>query len=130
MLNFSKAALAATILFGSAEAADKFAIDPTHSALQFSVDRFGFNKVMGQVPIIDGVVTLDDSAPEKSAVNVKLNLAGLTSGDATRDEHVKGPRWFDVEKFATASFASTAVRRTGETTAEVDGVLALHGVAR
>lgn len=112
----------------SAAAADNYAIDPTHTVVQFSVDRFGFNDVLGQAPVVEGVVALDDGAPEKSAVNVKLNLAGLTSGDATRDDHVKGPFWFNVEKFATASFASTAVRPTGANTAEVDGVLSLHGV--
>ncbi len=127
MLNFLNASLAATILFGSAEAADKFVIDPTHSVVQFSVDRFGFNNVMGQVPIVDGVVTLDDDAPEKSAVHVNMNLSGLASGDATRDEHVKGPFWFNAEKFAAASFRSSAVRLTGPNAAEVDGVLSLHG---
>jgi polyisoprenoid-binding protein YceI len=127
MRNFLMAFSIAAVFAGSAGAAENYAIDPTHSVVQFSVDRFGFNNVLGQVPIVDGVVALDDGAPEKSAVNVKLNLAGLTSGDATRDDHVKGPFWFNVEKLATASFASTAVRPTGVNTAEVDGVLSLHG---
>ncbi|HBS33474.1 MAG TPA: polyisoprenoid-binding protein, partial [Parvularcula sp.] len=90
MRTFMTAFSVAAIFSASASAAEDFTIDPTHSVVQFSVDRFGFNKVLGQVPIIDGVVALDDEAPEKSAVQVKVNLAGLTSGDATRDDHVKG----------------------------------------
>ncbi len=127
MRTFMTAFSVAAIFSASASAAEDFTIDPTHSVVQFSVDRFGFNKVLGQVPIIDGVVALDDEAPEKSAVQVKVNLAGLTSGDATRDDHVKGPLWFNVDKFALASFASTAVRPTGADAAEVDGLLSLHG---
>lgn len=128
MRNILTSLVIAIAFAAPALAAENYAIDPSHSVVQFSVDRFGFNKVLGQVPVIEGVVALDEKAPAKSAVNVKLDLAGLWSGDATRDEHVKGPRWFDVENFATASFASTAVRRTGDNAAEVDGVLSLHGV--
>lgn len=124
---FMTAFCIAAMIAAPASAGENYTIDPTHTVVQFSVDRFGFNKVMGQAPIIDGVISLDDGAPEKSAVNVKLNLAGLTSGDATRDDHVKGPLWFNVEKFATASFVSTVVRPIGANAAEVDGVLSLHG---
>ena len=56
-----------------------------------------------------------------------IQTASLSSGDATRDEHVRGARWLDAAQFPTMEFRSTSVRRTGEQTAEVTGDLTLHG---
>ena len=121
---------AAACALSNAFADDKFVFDPTHTFVQFSVDRFGYNAVLAQVPGVTGTVTLDADHPEKSSVEASLDLSTLVSFDATRDEHLKGPFWFNVEKFATISFASREVKLTGENEADVVGLLTLHGVEK
>lgn len=118
---------AAACAHSSAFAADAFVFDPTHTFVQFSVDRFGYNAVLAHVPGVAGTVTLDADHPERSSVEASLDLSTLVSFDATRDEHLKGPFWFNVERFATISFVSEGVRLTGENEAEVVGLLTLHG---
>lgn len=125
------AVLAASIFAStSAFAADAFILDASHTFVQFAVDRFGYNAVIAHVPGVAGRVVLDQKHPEKSSVEATIDLTSLVSFDATRDEHLKGPFWFNVDKFATISFASDGVRLKGENEADVFGMLKLHGVEK
>lgn len=119
------AAFAAT-----ARAADRYELDPAHTQVVFSVERFGFNDVVAFFPGARGVVTLDEENPENSAVEAEIAVAGLESGDATRNEHVRGGLWLKAEEFPTIAFRSTAVERIGETAARVTGELTVIGQTR
>lgn len=121
---------ASACAFANAFAADAFILDASHTFVQFSVDRFGYNAVIAHVPGVSGKVVLDREHPEKSSVEATIELSSLVSFDATRDEHLKGPFWFNVEKFATISFASQEVRLRGDNEADVIGMLTLHGVEK
>lgn len=113
---------------GVAMASDDYVIDPSHSVVQFSVNRFGFASILGQVRDFEGTVSLDEGAPDKSAVSVVLKTVSIESGDPTRDEHLKGARWFDVASYPTIEFRSTGVAAVNGNVADVAGVLKLHGV--
>lgn len=111
-----------------AMAGDDYVIDPSHSVVQFSVNRFGFAAVLGQVRDFEGTVSLEEGAPDKSAVSVVLKTGSIESGDATRDEHLKGAHWFDAATYPTIEFRSTGVAAVNGNVADVAGVLKLHGV--
>lgn len=57
------------------------------------------------------------------ASSIKTNNDKLT-------EHLRGKDFFDVEKFPTLNFTSTAVKPTGKTTADIAGNITVHGVTR
>jgi polyisoprenoid-binding protein YceI len=123
-LVFAFALFAAT----AAHAEDRFTLDPAHSQAAFSIDRFGFNRVLGRFDAVTGEVVLDQAAPANSSVHAVIQTSGLTSGNATRDEHLRSDRWLNVAQFPTMEFQSTGVRLLGEHHAEVTGNLTLHGV--
>jgi polyisoprenoid-binding protein YceI len=56
-------------------------------------------------------------------------MASVSSGDPARDDHLRSPDFFDIERHPTATFTSTAVRWTG-TRGIVDGDLMIVGVTR
>jgi polyisoprenoid-binding protein YceI len=120
-------AAAATIVSQAAMAADVYVIDAAHSTVQFSVDRFGFAPIIGRIADVKGELALDEASPENSTVSVVMTVASLESGDATRDGHLKGPFWFDAEKFPTMEFRSTRILDVDDAAATVVGVLSLHG---
>lgn len=105
-----------------------FTLDPAHTQVGFSIDRFGFNYVLGQFDAIAGEVHLDQANPENSSVSATIQTASLSAGHALRDEHLRGERWLDAAQFPTIEFRSTSVQRTGEQTADVTGDLTMHGV--
>lgn len=104
-----------------------YALDPAHTQVAFSIDRFGFNRVLGQFDSVEGQLILDEANPANSSVRATVQIASVSSGNATRDEHLRGARWFNAEQFATMSFESTSVRLISDTRAEVTGNLTLLG---
>ncbi|MBT8472631.1 MAG: YceI family protein [Marinicaulis sp.] len=113
-----------------ANAGETYELDPSHTHVVFSVQRFGFNDVIAFFPAVAGNISLDHDAPENSAVEVEIGVASIVSGDATRNEHLVGEFWFNVGEHPTITFKSTSVERTGEDTAEVTGDLTVLGVSK
>lgn len=109
--------------------AEKYTFDPTHSYVEWRVSHFGFSHPTGKW-LVDGTLTLDEAKPEKSSVSVTIPIADLLTGIPKLDEHLKGPDFFDAEKFQTATFISKKVAVTGKKTARVSGILTLHGVSK
>jgi polyisoprenoid-binding protein YceI len=86
-----------------------------------------------EVPIAEG--TIDD---EKRVVEFRVNSADLKVLDPKESEKNRveirktmlGPKLLEVDKYPTMSFHSTSVTQTDANTAQVRGVLELHGVKR
>lgn len=104
-----------------------YVLDPAHTQVAFSIDRFGFNRVLGRFEQVSGEVTLDEESPANSSVRATIQVASVDSGDDTRDGHLREQRWLNAAQFPTMEFRSTSVRLTGERTAEVTGELTLLG---
>jgi polyisoprenoid-binding protein YceI len=104
-----------------------YRLDPAHTQVAFVVDRFGFNLVLGRFEDVSGELILDEANPANSSVRATIQVASVDTSNDTRDEHLRGARWFNAAQFPTIEFRSTAVRSTGERTAEVTGDLTMLG---
>jgi polyisoprenoid-binding protein YceI len=122
-------AMVSTLAF-SAQAAETYKLDPSHTAITWHVNHFGFSTPSGKFMSVDGEVTLDEANPAASSVKVIVDVKGINSGVPKLDEHLQTPDFFDVAKFPTATFVSTKVVTTGKDTAKVEGNLTLHGVTK
>lgn len=127
---FLAAILAAFAGPAQAAVAAQYRIDAAHSHVQFSVDRFGFNAIIGEFRDFDGVIVLPDGALAGGAVSATIRTASLVSGDGERDAIVKGEHWLDATRFPTIGFRSTGVTLRGSQSALVAGELTLRGVTR
>ncbi len=104
-----------------------YTLDPTHTQVAFSIDRFGFNRVLGRFEDVTGELILDEANPANSSVRATIQVASVDSSNDTRDGHLRGERWLNAAQFPTIEFRSTAVRLTGAQTAEVTGDLVMLG---
>ncbi|VXA94955.1 polyprenyl-pyrophosphate binding protein [Pseudomonas sp. 8AS] len=133
MLKQSLAALTlgAALFAGQAMAAD-YAIDKQgqHAFINFKISHLGYSWLYGTFKDFDGSFSFDAKAPEASKVNVSINTASVDSNHAERDKHLRSGDFLNVEKNPTATFASTAVKSTGEGTADITGNLTLNGVTK
>jgi len=105
----------------------RYTLDTAHTQAAFTIDRFGFNRVMGQFSGITGEMVIDEANPAGSSVTATIPIASLSAGSATREEHIRGERWLNAAAFPNMEFRSTSVRLTGERTAEVVGELTMLG---
>lgn len=107
--------------------AGTWAIDPVHSSITFSVRHLVVSKVRGRFANFSGaVVVAEDGTPSVSA---EIAVDSVDTGNEQRDAHLKAADFFDVEKYPTAAFVSTAVRADGDDYV-VDGDFTLHGVTK
>ncbi len=116
----------------AARAAEKFTFDPSHTNIVWRANHFGFSNPSGRFGVQDGVVIIDESAPDNSTVEVTIDVGSLVTGIQKFDEHLKSPDFLDVAQFPTATFKSTKVELTGpdNRAALVTGDLTLHGVTK
>jgi polyisoprenoid-binding protein YceI len=103
-----------------------YAIDASHSAVEFVVRHLGLSKVRGGFGAFDGVVEIADR-PEESRVRVDVALASLDTREPNRDEHLRASDFFDVPNHPTMSFRSTRITGSG-TDWTLEGDLTLRGV--
>ena len=128
-----------------------YTLDPRHSQIGFTVDRFGFNNVLGRFDAVTGTVVLDEANPSRSSVHAVVQMANFNSGDSRplaadcpttppaqgtpqrpecsggRDEHLEGTNWLKVAQFPTMEFRSTSVQQRDATHATVVGNLTMMG---
>ncbi|KRW61576.1 YceI family protein [Pseudomonas sp. TTU2014-080ASC] len=116
---------------GQAMAAD-YAIDKPgqHAFVNFKISHLGYSWLYGTFKDFDGSFSFDATKPEESKVNVTLNTSSLDTNHAERDKHLRSADFLNVSKHPTATFSSTAVKSTGEGTADITGDLTLNGVTK
>jgi polyisoprenoid-binding protein YceI len=85
--------------------------------------------VHGRFGKVAATMNFNDADVTKSSVNATIDVASLSTGETPRDTHIKTPDFFDVEKYPSASFTSTAVARDGNGL-KITGNLTLHGVTK
>ncbi len=103
-------------------------IDPVHSAVEFSVRHMMVSKVKGRFTRFGGTITVAED-PLRSSVEASIETASVDTHDENRDNHLRSPDFFDVERYPTMTFRSTEVRPAGEGYLVV-GDLTLHGVTK
>lgn len=117
------------LLPSTAQAApDKFAFDPLHTQVMFSVDHLGFSKSHGKFEKFAGGFTFDEKAPEKSSVDVSIDAASIVMGSVEWDNHIRNADFLNIEKFPVMTFKSTKIEKTGDNTGKITGDFTLLGV--
>jgi len=122
-------AVAVLALPAVAFAADTWNIDSSHTQTGFSVKHFTISNVRGDFDKTAGKVVIDEADITKSTVEATIDVVTISTRDAKRDGHLKGPDFFDVAKFPTITFKSTKVEKAGENL-KVTGDLTMHGVTK
>jgi polyisoprenoid-binding protein YceI len=77
--------------------------------------------------------SIDEDHPERSVVEVEIDLASVDTGIERRDEHLRTAEFFDVERFPTALVTLEGFREGQGADADrftADVTLDLHGVTR
>ena len=116
----------------SALYADEYAIDTegAHAFIQFRVQHLGYSWLYGRFNEFSGNFSYDESAPEKSAVEVTIKTKSVDSNHAERDKHLRGDDFLDVKKYPEAKFVSTSYTPGKDGKGVLKGNLTLHGVTK
>jgi polyisoprenoid-binding protein YceI len=105
-------------------------IDPDHSSFQFKVRHLMVSNVKGDFTKSKGVVTIDGKDIGSLKVELTIDAASVSTDHAKRDEHLRGPDFFDVAKYPTITFVSKKVVKDGPDRLKVIEDLTIHGITK
>ena len=116
-------ALAVTELF-----AETYAIDKSHSSVQFSI-RHIVSRTSGRFNDYSGSISYDPDQPGKTAASATIQVESIDTDNAKRDGHLKSADFFDVGNHPVITFESTHAKTQGDKIL-LNGDLTMHGITR
>lgn len=106
----------------------QWAMDPFHSAVNFTIRHLGIAKVRGRFGGVRAELFVGERV-EDVRVSATIDLASIDTGNADRDAHVRASDLLDVAKRPTMTYRSTRVRGEGEDWT-MEGELTIGDVTR
>jgi polyisoprenoid-binding protein YceI len=106
-----------------------YAIDGVHSSTLFRILHNRVANFYGRFNQIEGSLTWGGEDLSKAKVSVTIPMESVDTNDAKRDEHLRGPDFFNVRRFPKMTFVSTKVEGTPKAL-QITGTLSLHGVEK
>lgn len=103
-------------------------IDPIHSSLEFQVRNMGLVTVKGFFADFEGSLEVDEDGHARAQGTVQA--ASLHTRSEKRDEHLRAPDFFDVDRFPELRFRSTRIEQVGDQDYQVHGELTIKDVTR
>jgi polyisoprenoid-binding protein YceI len=104
-------------------------VDPAHSTVGFSVKHMGIANVRGKFTEFEGTLEVKENLADSQAYGT-IKVASIDTDEPQRDEHLRSPEFFDVERFPEITFESTRVDAIDDESSRVTGNLTMHGVTR
>ncbi|GHB70569.1 hypothetical protein GCM10010377_71430 [Streptomyces viridiviolaceus] len=103
--------------------------DPPHTAIRFIAKHVGMAHVHGRFERFDGAIQV---GPEMSGsrVQVRIDASSITTGNTTRDSHLRSADFLDVERYPYIDFVSSRFVYRGGSKWTLNGTLTMHGVSR
>jgi len=118
------------VAFSSAALANEtYKFDLSGSTIGFTVHQF-LGTTHGKFTKFEGKIDIDREHPEKSSVVAKIDVRSIDTGIVKRDNHLRSPEFFNVEKYPEMTFKSRSVKQTDQQSGDIAGDLAMHGVTK
>lgn len=111
------------------DAAGSYRIDGS-SSIRFAVDQVGGGGIRGSFADYKGSFRIDGGNVGRSKVTITLYPKSVKASEARVENFLRSDAVFDVETYPEITFRSTAVQRTGPSTAKIVGVLTARGKSR
>ncbi|WP_341887887.1 YceI family protein [Variovorax sp. YR752] len=118
-------ALLAAAGFAQAQSAT-YAIDPTHTFVNFEATHFGTSTLRGRFDRKEGTVQFD-RAGKSGKAEITIDLTSVSTGVGPLDGHLKSKDFFDAANNPTAKFVADKFAFNGDKVTEVAGTLTMSG---
>lgn len=109
--------------------AGTWVFDPPHTAIRFIAKHVGMAHVHGRFTRFEGGIRVAENMGD-SQVSVRIDASSISTGNRTRDNHLRSADFLDVENYPHIDFTSTRFAYHGGSRWTVHGTLTMHGTTR
>jgi polyisoprenoid-binding protein YceI len=85
----------------------KWAIDATHTQIEFKVKHLMLTTVTGSFQKYAAEIEADDDTFNRASINFLADVNSISTGNEQRDGHLKSPDFFDAAAFPEIKFTAT-----------------------
>ncbi|NYI07240.1 polyisoprenoid-binding protein YceI [Allostreptomyces psammosilenae] len=103
--------------------------DPPHTAIRFIAKHVGMAHVHGRFTRFSGDIRVAERM-EDSYVEVTIDAASISTGNRTRDNHLRSADFLDVANHPYLHFVSQRFVNESGSKWTIHGTLTMHGVSR
>jgi polyisoprenoid-binding protein YceI len=104
--------------------------DPMHSKLGFTITHLMVSDVDGIFKDFNCTIMASKSDFSDAKFQLTVNTASVNTDIDYRDKDLRGPNYFDVEKYPTITFTSTGISKASANHYKLNGNLTLKGVTK
>ena len=109
----------------------KWSLVQSHSEISFKIKHLMISHVRGSFKTFDASIYTTGKDFSTAEIDLWIDPSSITTGDAKRDEHLRGTDFFDVEKYKEITFGSSTIGQAdAEGNHELWGELTLKGVTK
>lgn len=94
--------------------AASWAIDVSHSSVNFKIRHLGISNVRGGFAEWEGELVFDENDPASGSAVVTIQTASVNTENEKRDDHLRSADFFEVEKYPTITFESEKMEQKGD----------------
>ncbi len=130
-MNFKKLLLSVTLLvLASAASSQTYNIEPGHTYPSFEADHMGISFWRGKFTKTSGKVVLDRGSKTGGSMDIVIDASTIDFGHQKMNEHARGKDMFNIEKFPTVTYKSSALKFEGDKLVAVEGEMTMLGVTK
>ncbi|MEO1363951.1 MAG: YceI family protein [Pseudomonadota bacterium] len=108
----------------------RYELDPTHTAVYFTVDHIGYAKTLGIFTELGGGFMFDATSQELGEVAVTIEAASVNTFNEARDGHVRNADFLHVSEHPQITFVASGGTASTATSGTVTGDLTILGVTQ
>src|SRR5689334_11560469 len=102
-----------------------WALDPTHSELQFKIKHLMISTVTGQFNKFTASVETDGDDFSSARIHFSADIDSISTNNEQRDIHLRNGDFFDAENYPKLMFESTIMEKTGDDSFTLTGNLTM-----
>jgi polyisoprenoid-binding protein YceI len=112
-------------------ATTKWALDPTHSEIEFKVKHMMISTVTGKFTKFEATVETEGEEFTTAKVAFTIDVDSLSTNNEQRDGHLKSVEFFDIANFPRITFVATKYENVNsDGSYEVYGDLTVRGITK
>ena len=108
----------------------KWALDPTHSELQFKVKHLMISTVTGQFNQFSGRVETSETDFTAAKIDFTAEIDSISTNNEQRDAHLKNSDFFDATNHPQLSFKSDKLEKISDDQLKLHGTLTMRGTPK
>jgi len=100
-----------------------------NSCITFKIKNAGIT-VDGSFSGLEAEIKFNPLKPEEASIKASVNAKSINTGTEMRDNHLRKPEYFDVEKYPKISLQSTKIEKTGPISYNGHFKLTMKGITK